>query len=800
MSTVLALFYSENTRAQYEWSNISIPANAGSGKTWDLVESLSDDFSYSKSFGRGEYAQRSNFGPQNQWNNFYHNAWDGPGRTFWDTSNVAVDGDNLVITAGQTNETSKGGSYGVASGCVTSNAKVTYPVYVESSLSVANISLASCFWLLSPDDTEEIDIIENYGGVDFFKNFTHISHHSFVRNPFTDYQPRDWNSWYAIDEITNAGGWGEFCWNGGNRRYMRMGVNWIGPKHWEYYIDGALVRVMYYNAMATKINGTWEYTYYNSVTQDANGYTFPTNGSDGYSLVTTHTTSSNYNFSTLQEASNASNGYSVIDTGWFQGGDDTDLDNNGVTVEAKGFSKSMDIVINIESQTWLLNNTPPGNHLSDPARNQMKVDWVRVYKPVAGSGGETPTPTPPTTGNNQTPFGGTASAIPGTINSVNFDNGGPGVAYNDTTNGNQGSGARQNTNVDTENRANGGNVGWIANGEWLEYTVNVATAGNYTINAQVASTNSNGAFHIEFNGNDVTGRQSVNSTGNWGNFVNKTISNVTLTAGQQVMRVFMDRGSFNLGSISFTASNSNSNNGNSGGGNSGDGSNSVVIEAEDFTTTGGNFNDNFVPFGVGRTNSTINYVNNGDWAEYSISIPQDGNYEITYAISSPNTGSTIGFGMGTSIWNTTTVPNNGNWDDYQNLTASATANFTAGNHVVRLTAGAQNWTWNLDKFTLQRVGNMTTRANKLNYISDEATNTNFTIIPSAVQRGDNVTILTGDSSLASTIIAIYNIYGQKLYTTTTTSNTAVEVNTSTFTSGIYLVVINGKKSKKLIVQ
>ncbi|GAB1857219.1 hypothetical protein MHTCC0001_20550 [Flavobacteriaceae bacterium MHTCC 0001] len=157
-----------------------------------------------------------------------------------------------------------------------------------------------------------------------------------------------------------------------------------------------------------------------------------------------------------------------------------------------------------------------------------------------------------TTSTGQTPFGGTARAIPGTINSVDFDNGGQGVAYNDTTSGNNGSGARQDTDVDTENRTAGGNVGWIATGEWLEYTVNVANAGTYTIDVQVASTGNNGAYHIEFNGTDVTGVQSVNSTGGWGTFVNQTISNVSLSAGEQVMRVFMDGGSFNLAAIVFS--------------------------------------------------------------------------------------------------------------------------------------------------------------------------------------------------------------------------------------------------------
>ena len=71
---------------------------------------------------------------------------------------------------------------------------------------------------------------------------------------------------------------------------------------------------------------------------------------------------------------------------WFQGADNTDIDGNGVTNEPKGFTKELEIIINMESQSWLTGSTPSYNDLIDPSKNQMKVDWVRVYKPVTGSG------------------------------------------------------------------------------------------------------------------------------------------------------------------------------------------------------------------------------------------------------------------------------------------------------------------------------------------------------------------------------------------------------------------------------
>src|SRR5258708_20092005 len=87
-------------------------------------------------------------------------------------------------------------------------------------------------------------------------------------------------------------------------------------------------------------------------------------------------------------------------------------------------------------------------------------------------------------GATQTPstsaYGGSPAPIPGTVRAENFDNGGEGVAYHDTTSGNAG-GAYRSTDVDLEASSEGGfDVGWTAVGEWLNYTVTVASAGSYS--------------------------------------------------------------------------------------------------------------------------------------------------------------------------------------------------------------------------------------------------------------------------------------------------------------------------------
>jgi hypothetical protein len=94
------------------------------------------------------------------------------------------------------------------------------------------------------------------------------------------------------------------------------------------------------------------------------------------------------------------------------------------------------------------------------------------------------------TGNwEQTPFWGVPAAIPGTVQAEDFDNGGEGIGYHDTSSGNV-VGAYRYTDVDIEatgDAAGAYNVGWAVAGEWLEYTVNAASAGTYTVEARVAS-------------------------------------------------------------------------------------------------------------------------------------------------------------------------------------------------------------------------------------------------------------------------------------------------------------------------
>jgi Carbohydrate binding module (family 6)/F5/8 type C domain len=154
------------------------------------------------------------------------------------------------------------------------------------------------------------------------------------------------------------------------------------------------------------------------------------------------------------------------------------------------------------------------------------------------------------------PYGGTAAAVPGTVQAANYDTGGQGVAYNVTSVNGTGNGYRSD-GVDLETCTDTGcgyDLGWTATGQWFKYTVNVATAGTYTVSLRVASPSGvTDALHIANSaGVNLSGPVNVPDTGGWQTWATATAS-VTLPAGQQTLTVDQDNGGWNLHSMAFAA-------------------------------------------------------------------------------------------------------------------------------------------------------------------------------------------------------------------------------------------------------
>jgi hypothetical protein len=159
------------------------------------------------------------------------------------------------------------------------------------------------------------------------------------------------------------------------------------------------------------------------------------------------------------------------------------------------------------------------------------------------------------------PYGGTPAGIPGTVQSANYDTGGQGVAYNVTSVNGTGNSYRSD-GVDLESCSDtgcGDDLGWTAAGQWFKYTVNVATAGTYTVSFRLASPSgvTDGLHIANAAGSNLSGNVNVPATGGWQTWTTVTAS-VALPAGQQTLTVDQDNAGWNLHNMAFaTASTTN---------------------------------------------------------------------------------------------------------------------------------------------------------------------------------------------------------------------------------------------------
>ena len=157
----------------------------------------------------------------------------------------------------------------------------------------------------------------------------------------------------------------------------------------------------------------------------------------------------------------------------------------------------------------------------------------------------------------QAPYLGEAATLPGTIQAENYDLGGQGVAYEDSDASNNGGQYRPDEGVDIGgNEEDGYSVGWVSEGEYLEYTVDVTTPGVYQLSAALASPDGGGSFAVSFpdNGASTTLTVPAGGTGGFAQFQDvEAAGPLSLRAGTQVMRITIGPApAFNIDSLVFT--------------------------------------------------------------------------------------------------------------------------------------------------------------------------------------------------------------------------------------------------------
>lgn len=151
------------------------------------------------------------------------------------------------------------------------------------------------------------------------------------------------------------------------------------------------------------------------------------------------------------------------------------------------------------------------------------------------------------------PYSGTPMLIPGTIEMEDYDKGGANVSYKDNDVTNRG-GEYRNDQVDITSMEGGLALGWISNGEWLEYTVNVEETADYDMTMFYAANGTNASVGLSSNGTDLLTAFTLPESGGFSNYVTVERLNVSLTEGEQVLRFKVEQNGFNIDKIVFAPS------------------------------------------------------------------------------------------------------------------------------------------------------------------------------------------------------------------------------------------------------
>ncbi len=149
------------------------------------------------------------------------------------------------------------------------------------------------------------------------------------------------------------------------------------------------------------------------------------------------------------------------------------------------------------------------------------------------------------------PYGGKPHSIPGTLEAEEYDLGGAGVAYFDTTPENEGdANFRTAEGVDISNRDNGMSIIHTQTGEWIEFTVEVSTAGLYSANFRLVAIEAGKQLRLIASRNGAEMLIDAPVQPDWQTYgeVSDTLS---LSKGEQILRLHWENAPVSINWIDF---------------------------------------------------------------------------------------------------------------------------------------------------------------------------------------------------------------------------------------------------------
>lgn len=227
-------------------------------------------------------------------------------------------------------------------------------------------------------------------------------------------------------------------------------------------------------------------------------------------------------------------------------------------------------------------------------------------------------------------------------------------------------------------------VGYVDVNDWMDYSVNVASAGSYTVDFRVAAMSAGGKVDLTVNG-QILSSAVIPSTGGWQTWTTVSTT-VNLSAGKQTIRLTASGAGWNINWINLSAVQTASSS-----------STSVntqyipgKIEAESYAAMSGIQTENCSDAGG---TSDVGWIDAGDWCDYTVHVATAGSYIVEFRVAGYNASGAFDLKANGATLTSVAVPSTGGWQTWTSVFKTVT--LAAGTQTLRIafTGAGMNFNW-----------------------------------------------------------------------------------------------------------
>lgn len=202
---------------------------------------------------------------------------------------------------------------------------------------------------------------------------------------------------------------------------------------------------------------------------------------------------------------------------------------------------------------------------------------------------------------------------------------------------------------------------------------------------------------------------------------------------------------------------------------------STVIQAEAYNYMSGVDVETTTDAGGGQN---VGWIEAGDWMSYEVTIPATGTYRVDYRVATPNANTSLRIekDAGATQLGTVTIPNTGGWQNWSNV--SHTATLPAGTYNIGIATNTGGF--NLNYLTITSVASARLAKPTASTVDDNT----IMLSPNPVAEQLHI---RGNDKIRT--LSIYDISGHLIMRTKNPGNT---ISVSSLVPGVYVIAIENK--------